>query len=305
MFYTGSAASFAALKTQIESALSANGWTVSGGIISKGDLYFQLVADTYGLTLLAGTGASGGALTGACPKSVKMMDFTLSPMTWPATYDIHVLDDPDEVYVVINYNVDKYQHLNFGRSNVAGVGGTGAWFTGSWDASVNRTSSQNKVYTSINYSQVGVAAYGLAGGFFFTTTTTLPNQHASFIHQGLEGVAWAYQYGPTVGYLKGPEHLASLFHALPSLSSQGTVLLPITPLLIRGSQGQTMVAALAHARYCRIDNYVPGSVVSYGPDEWKLYPLYCKNTAARNGVSYVTGADHSGTFGVAIRYTGA
>ncbi|MBN8224756.1 MAG: hypothetical protein J0L89_08055 [Xanthomonadales bacterium] len=303
MFYTGSAASFADLKAQIESALSLNGWAVSGGIASKGDLYFQFEADTGSLGLAAGTGASGGALTGACPRTVKMMDFTVSPMAWPATYDIHVLADPDEVYVVLNYSVDKYQHLNFGQSNLPGVGGTGAWFTGSWDENADPESVNNKAFSAASPSGVGLWGEGIVGGFFFSPAG-LGGQQASFAHCGLEGTGWATDYGNAPGMLKGHEHLASLIHALPSLANQGTVLLPITPLMVRGSQGQTMVAAFAHARYCRIDNYVPGAVVSYGGDDWKLYPVYCKNTAARNGVSWPIGADHSGTYAVALRYTG-
>lgn len=44
--------------------------------------------------------------------------------------------------------------------------------------------------------------------------------------------------------------------------------------------------------------------MTYGTDRWKIYPFHRKNAAVRNGVSWSTGADHSGTFAYAIRYTG-
>ena len=69
-------------------------------------------------------------------------------------------------------------------------------------------------------------------------------------------------------------------------------------------QGQTIVASLAHARYCRLDNLVAGQVITFGPEAWKVYPMHARNDQQRDGVAWGTGSQHSGTFGVAIRYTG-
>lgn len=305
-YSSGTAASFAALKTTIETVLAANGWTVSSGIISKGAAYFALVADANQLELQAGTGQSGSALTGTAAASVKVMDFTLAPITWPVTYEIHVLADPDEVYVVVQYNLDRFQHLNFGVSNVPGIGGSGAWFTGSFRGNVPRTSSNCRVFLrNGNGSGTDVGAQPFDGfglGFFFSGIDG--SFQSSFLHCGLEGVGWKTVYGSAAGNLLGPSYTSALLYALPSLFNQATPLLPIHALVARASQGQTIAASLAHARYCRLDHVVAGEVLTYGSDDWKVYPLHSRNDAQRDGVTWITGAQHSGTFGVAIRYTG-
>lgn len=304
---TGSAVSFAAVATAIESALAANGWTLSSGVLSKGGLFVRLVSDTYALQLLAGTGQSGSTLTGAAAQSVKMMDFQLVPMNWPVDYEIHVLTNPDEVYVVVRYNVDRYQHLHFGVSNIPGIGGTGGWFGGSFRGDVLRTSTNCKVYIPNGSGQGNVAhaqaidGFGL--GFFFSAdTATFPS---TFLHCGLEGTGWKTTYGGAPGNLLGPNYAAALLYALPSAANQATPLLPIHGLVARQAQGMTIAASLGHARYCRLDNVVAGAVIDYGPDSWVLYPLHARNDVQRDGIPWSTGAQHSGTYGVAIRYTGA
>lgn len=93
---------------------------------------------------------------------------------------------------------------------------------------------------------------------------------------------------------------------LPSAYNQNTVLLPLQVPQRRLSKGLTIVADFVHARLCRIDNHLTGEIVSYGGDDWKVYPFYRKNTDERNGGQqwYPVPTNHSGTFGYAIRYTG-
>ena len=304
-YQTGSAATFAALKSSIETFLASNGWTVSDDVLSKGTLFYQLTAGTYDLVLRAGTGQAGSALTGLCGSAVKQKDFSLAPVTWPLTYELHALTDPDEVYVVVNYNVDKWQHLHFGISNMPEIGGTGAWFGASFRSTVNRLSTGCKVFlkNSSSGSGVGVQAFdGFGLGYFFADTAG--SLQSSYLHCGLEGTGWKTTYGPAAGNLIGPDYTAALLYALPSQFNQATTLLPIHVLVARTSQGQTIAASLVHARYCRLDNVVAGEIIPYGSDLWKLYPMHSRNEQQRDGVSWNTGAQHTGTFGIAIRWTG-
>ena len=304
---TGSAATFAALQTAIETYLVANGWTLTSTVLSKGTQYVKLTASTYELLLNAGTGQSGSALTGPCALGVKLLDFVAAPISWPVVYELHALTTPDEVYITINYNVDKFQHMHFGLSTITEAGGTGFWFGGSFQSAVSRTSSSCKLYLQ---NGAGIGAYvgavpynGFGLGYFFAAPTGA--YQSSFIHCGLEGGAgWKTTYGGATGNLLGPDYSAALLYALPSDSSESDVLLPIHALLARASQGQTIVASLAHARYCRMDNLFAGQLLSFGPDTWKIYPMHARNEQQRDGVAWSTGAQHSGTFGVAIRYTG-
>lgn len=305
MYATGNAASFAALKTAIETFLSANGWTLASGILSRGALYFQLVADTYELRLHAGTGQSGSALTGACDVAVKIMDFTNVPMTWPVAYEIHAFTNPSEVYVEVQYNIDRSQRLNFGQSTVPGIGGSGAWFTGSFRGTAVRTSVNCKVFLDNGLgrgNKTGAQTYdGFGLGLWFAGVEG--TGQSSFVHCGLEGVGWKTGYAGAAGDLLGPSHVAALLFALPSQFNEGTPLLPIRALLARAAQGQTIVVVPQNARYCRLDN-IDGPTMPYGSDVWKLYPMHARNDLQRDGVSWSTGAQHSGTYGIAIKYTG-
>ena len=195
MYTSGTAASFAALKTAIETFLAANGWTLATDVLSRGAAFVQLTADTYA-QLSAGTGQAGAALTGACALSVKLMDFSNAPITWPVDYEIHAFDDPDEVYVVVRYNLDRYQHLHFGLSAVPGIGGTGLWFGGTFRSTVVRTSAQCKIFMDSGSgigSQIGATPYDGAGlGFWYAGSTG--NYQSTFVHCGLEGAGWKTGY---------------------------------------------------------------------------------------------------------------
>jgi hypothetical protein len=300
--FTGQVAGFSALKTAIETTLTASGWTLASGILSKGAIFVQLTATATELRLLPGTGQAGAALTGACPQSVKLLSFTNAPIQWPAVYVLHVFDAPDEVYLVLRYNVDRHQHLNIGRSTMPQIGGTGVWCSGSFRGDVDGTRANVKVFIDTNAGyQLGAVPYdGFGLGFFFSSLAG--TYHSSFIHCGLEGPpAWRTAVGGEPGELLGVSHKAGLLHALPSSFNQATVLLPIDVLLARQAQGQTIVATLAHARYCRLDFLDLSQPLVYGPERWIAYPLHAVHPVQRNGAGWSTGAQHSGTFGVALR----
>lgn len=301
---TGSASSFADLLGALDSFLSANGWATSAGdvgrILSKGSAYVNLSADADSLSLLAGTGAASGELTGQSPDTVKIASPGLAPIVFPITFDFHLFDDPDEVYVVISYGGNRYQHLNFGVSDVPGVGGTGLWATATlrgafdvstWDGIVYITSAPSYLYAWPNVDL----------GYFVGGVNT---QAAQFVHHGLDSGGWAERGNGSAGNLLGIDSMAGLLNTLPSAYNEAEILLPIHGILRRPDDVQTIVVVPRHARFMRNDNVTPGEVISYGADDWRSYPLYAKNTAARNGVGWNVGALHSGTYAVAIRYEG-
>ena len=300
--FSGQVAGFEALKSAIETTLVARGWTLAGGILSKGAAFVQLTATANELRLQPGTGQAGNAVTGACPQTVKLMSFTLAPIQWPATWTLHVFDAPVEVYLVLRYNVDRHQHLNFGLSAMPQIGGSGLWCSGSFRGDVNGASSRCVVYlTSAAGYELGAQPHdGFGLGYFFASLAG--TYHSSFIHCGLEGApAWRTTYGGNAGDLLGVSHKSGLLYALPSQFNQATVLLPIDVLMARQAQGQTIVATLAHARYCRLDHLDLNEPLIYGSERWRPYPLHAIHPIQRNGVGWSPGAQHSGTFGVALR----
>ncbi|WVW77533.1 structural protein [Stenotrophomonas phage vB_SmaS_Bhz60] len=305
MFYTGNFTSFETLKTSIETALQNHGWGLNGdGTLEKNGMYVRLVAGTiYQIAAFAGTGSSlpPAPLPGAPAYGVKIMNFSGSPMNFPATYDLHVFEDTDEVYLVVNYNGDKYQQLSFGKSRVDQVGGTGMWLTGSFRSDTVQAAT-HLVYTSAGGSSAGFGWSGMGCGLFFDAYNAALG--CSYIHTGLDTTGWKTAGSNDGNLLGSGDPMAGLLQALPSQFNQSTVLLPLYATQRRLSKGQTIVADLQNARLCRNDNHLSGEIVTYGTDRWKIYPFHRKNAAVRNGVSWSTGADHSGTFAYAIRYTG-
>lgn len=301
MMYTGNFSSFASLKTSVETALQTEGWTLASGILSKSGVFFRLTANANSLTLEGGVSQTGSTLNDPAPFGVKLMDYTAAPMNFPATYDLHINDGPDEIYLVVNYNADRYQQLSFGKSDVEQVGGTGAWFTGTFRSDANAAAATRLIYINTRASSIGTWGSDMPLGMFFETYNG-STYYASYIHTGLDSAAWR-SVGTGDGSLVGSgEQMAGLLHSLPSQFNQNTVLLPLNVTQRRLSKGQTIAASLRHARLCRIDNHLAGEIVSYGGEDWKVYPLHRKNADQRDGVQWNTGSQYSGTFGFAVRY---
>lgn len=333
---SGSAASFADVQTAIINFLTTHGWTDQSAnaagtrILSKNGMFLWVGNTSVSISFYPGTGRDGsGNLTGRPSNSVgsgawdgvKMESPGSAPIVFPITYEIIWHDDPtEEVYVVISYGGDKYQHVNWGKSDIAGVGGTGMWLTGALrtDYNANGDTTYSKYFLNA-YSEgsngrgyMEVTPYsGFAGGYFYEGMQY--SYMASFVNQSLEPLAgagglynnWSYPQSSNIGALvqgSGCMNYHELLQlALPSSFNEAEVLLPVMTSIRRGSSLVTPVVSMRHARKMRIDNVQPGEIITYGSDQWKCYPLYAKNTAQRDGVGWATGANHSGTFGVAIR----
>lgn len=315
-YITGTAASLADLKTAIENVCTANGWALADGILSKNGAFFKLTANagTYpSLVLNGGTSKTGSTLNGQPTQpqanaGVMIGSPNGNTIVFPINYEIYLFTDPDEVYCVINYNSDFYQQLSFGKSDIPGIGGAAAWFTGSMGTGNSLTStSGSRVYMSSSQNNCGTTPYnGLACGLWFEQSTA-GSYHSSFVHSNLDGISnWRCTNNATVGtggY--GISYAASLLGSLPNLSNQATILLPVKAIIFRNDAGRTIAANPKNVRYLRIDNVVPGEIVTFGADQWKVYPFHRKDSTQRNGVSWSTGAQHSGTWGYAIKYTGS
>lgn len=316
-YTSGSASSFSDLQTALENFLVASGgWTAAAGtgvnrIWTKGDLVVRSYYDADAFYCRGATGVAGTATTGDAPLAVKMGSPAGGLIAFPVDYEIFWNDTPEEVYAVIAYGGNKYQHINFGESDIPGIGGTGQWITGTYkgDADLSSAFYSPKVFMGgykddSGGGSVQVTAYaGASCGFFMHAAS--PAYGSSFIHTGLEGAdAWRDTGNEAVGTLTYARAVGDLLMALPSQFNEAEVLLPIYSILRRTDDVWTITSAMRHARVLRIDNVTPGDIITYGGDQWKVYPWFAKNSAERNGVAWATGAPHSGTFGVAIRYPG-
>lgn len=132
---------------------------------------------------------------------------------------------------------------------------------------------------------------------------------SSAICSGLDGVLWPYPVAldnsfAAINTYHGNVPAAPHLSRSPSAWNQESPLLPIQCTLVRASSKVSLVADIRNARYLRVDNHSPEQIIELGPDRWKIYPFYRKNTSARDGSVAPVGTDHTGTFGWAIRYDG-
>lgn len=355
--YSGSAASLAAVVTALHAACVAEGWTLNGDVLSKSGAFFRVWQATWGsawpflngsgsafsgqpysdepqIYIAGGTGVDGsnnllgkqnakGARLGKTfagyGDSPVLMAFSL-----PVTYEIHISDAPDEVYLIVKHDGDSFQHIAFGHSPLAqATGGTGAWFGASWNPITN---VNNGFSGGANFIDVG-AAWSASGGsldswsyqssapLFFNWSTNLRGAatgditsaysgglaaktwHMAYhVHCDVDGVGWQNAGSSTVAFphlIRGPNQLNG---ASPLLVPVATVARPSSKI--------SMAAELAHARLCRIDNLNPEQIITLGTDKWKVYPFWKKNSSAPLGSNGSTIA-HTGCLGWAVRYHGA
>ena len=305
-FITGSANSIPDLRTAFLNGLVANGFTLDGNIIYKGDVFIDVTIPTGEaggndrmIRFLAGTGQAGGVLSGDSPIAPRVGFATGITWTFPVSYNLHILTDPDEVYFQIRRDVNDYQFAALGQSNVQGLLGTGCWCSCSLGNSVAASDIGGILEAGISANTANQAPYAP----FWDGGPQAANK-GTVLHHGFDGGDWV-EIGGGGNYLLGS--LKASMAAYPHLGrspnnwNAEANLLPIQPFVIRPSNKLSMVADLAHARYLRIDNYNPEEIIDLMPDQWMVYPFRSKNTTERDGGVSIY---HTGTFGWAIRYDG-
>lgn len=305
-YETGSVNTLADLLSAIRNACTAHGWTLSGSVLHKGDAYIRSGINAGFIEWLGGTGKDGSnALTGAAPQVVRTGDFQRQALSFPCTWEAHILTDPDEVYIVLNYNVDYYQYIAWGLSSVEDLPGTGMWFGASRLATGGGESLDYDF--DMELTNLSLTNFGSTGGALFYAQDVFGNAQTSYIHHGLDGGGWsghAYNTPSTLPRSFGA--VVQLLKQLPNAWNNQMVLLPFPVYLPRTSGNKTsLVADLAHIRHCRIDFHAPGEIITLGSDQWKVYPWYRKNIAQRGGHNNTGIKTHSGTVGFAVRYTGS
>lgn len=302
-YETGTAADYAALALAFRNFLTANGWTLTGSVLHKGNAYGAMGADVANSrwTIQAGTGQSAGALTGAGPVAAYIASpINPAPVTFPVTYHFHT--HGDEAYGVLNWGEVNFTSFGFGCSPVAGLPGTGVWYFGSyygqkwervWYAGVDM------FYAALINPSSGQQA---TGPFW---TGAGQNGVGHYVHHGLDGgTGWSATTGGG-GNLPGAAASAHgvagpLLARSPSAWNGQTILLPIQPLVSRPSNKVSIVAELRHLRYVSMANYAPGDIITLGPDRWQVFPFWRRGTTMAPGNA---GLD-TGFLGVAFRYDG-
>lgn len=314
-YYTGSANNYSDVLTALVSACTANGWTWADSILSKGGAFVRPYVSTTttntegpGLLIEGGTGKSGSAITGASACVPRMGRPGTSTKfvadSWPATYHIFAFENPDEVFVILNFNIDCHYFLAFGVSDVPGIGGTGLWVSGTarrgYGTVSEGTTIQGFIMSAADGGTIGSSNSAYSSGFLWNSSrSTDASLNRDAIHFG---GSWA---GAANGTASGAFN--AIFPAVPHIGrlpnawNNESPLIPIQGHVWAASSKCSLAVDVRNARYVRLDNYEPGQIVTLGSDRWKVFPFYKRNVASRDAGNYI---DHTGTFGWAIRYDG-
>lgn len=326
-YITGTAANQAALLTALRDAATANGYTLDGSILKKGNLHVNTYnsatsGEDNALVVQMGTGSSGGALTGAFQYGVTPNRSTVFRCSYPVTYDIHIHDA--ELFMVWWDADGKYFWLAWGQSSPFSdtpAAGSCLWCGGTQSTAF--TMNAGTYYTPYRWINIGPTFGGsttantvesqqrVVPALFWHTHNPMASSFSSTIYTDTDGAVLGGRgtvTDSTDNYtVTGIDHLAPLIARQPNTWNGEAVLLPIQCYTPVASFKKELDIQLKHARYCRLNNIEPRTVITIGAEKWKVYPWYKLDRTTPDGSSSGASSnavDHTGTFGWAIRYDG-
>lgn len=304
-YYTGTATDLADLHTKFLGHALADGWAWAvGDVISKAGVYFQIQVTATNITCL---GCESNAVANPAPSVVSLgriwqrSGYTIREISFPCNYE--VFGFAQELYLVVNYDVDSYQWVAFGKSTVPGLSGQGGWCGATIGAFGTSVDSTDPIDISTLSGAANVAGQVTSAAMAWATLgpgTGATAKGNCWVNHGLDAHGWTYNgatYDPPIGI----RHTEPLIGLQPSVWNSEATLIPVRAYKQRPSFKSSLILDLANARHLRIDNLSPGDILTLGSDKWKVFPWYRKNSANRNGGGSV---NHTGTFGWAIRYEG-
>lgn len=333
-YVTGIALSLEDLLTAIRSACVANGWMLTGNVLSKDGCYAEVMlssdndesaAPWPGLRVRVGNGVSGVDLVDPAPGQASLRPLAdatgngYTDWSWPVTYHIHIMTNPDEVFVFVNYDNLFWQNIMFGKSPAPGNVGTGNWFSGTLPRSSGsvRRRRVNSFCLTTSGAQFSYISDGqLCGAPFFWDSKVSSTQpymnsqiHGVVIDNVGGAIGWSSEDSGIIyagGYLSGAVSSASgmlpLLSFIPGAAFNSIVLLRCQILQGRAENKVALVGELGHLRFTRNDFLADGELISLGDERWKIYPFYRKEILDRDPSG--SAVDHSGTLAMAIRYDG-
>lgn len=326
-FITGSAANQAALLTALRSAATANGYTLDGNILKKGNLHVNTYnsatsGEDNALVVWMGKGSASGALTDAFQYGVTPNRSTVFRCSYPVTYDIHI--HGDELFMVWWDASEKYFWLAWGQSSPFSTSpgaGNSLWCGGT--QSTAYTVNCGTYYTPNRWINMGPTFGGIS------TNVSLESQQntapALFWHthqprtMSFSNTIYTDTAGAVLGgrgtvtdstddyVVTGIRHLSPLLDRQPNTWNGETILLPINCYTPVASSKQQLEIQVRHARYCRLNNLDPRTVITVGGQQYKVYPWYKLDRTTPNGsidTAVANAVNHTGTFGWAVKYDG-
>ena len=306
-YATGIANNAGEIVAAIKARAVSGGWSESGTTLVKGDIYTQLDVTGSDIFIRSGLGGVGLNQTARSNRIIggTWSTATGSQLSYPCTYHVFVHSDPDNVVCFVNYNVNWWQWLMFGKALNLGVDGTCNYQAGSFPAGVSLTGANNVVYwSSVSEGVTGTNAPNYYGVPFplWPNFGANAGESATGDSINLEGTTWLENRQPaTLQAVNIRRYAKTFLNLLPNAWNGETTLVRCFVKYIRSTGVYSYGAELPHIRLTRNNNYNDGDTITLGSDEWMIFPGLRKNTASPN--ASISNPQHSGTIAIAVRKT--
>lgn len=284
----------------------ANGWTLSGGNLSKGGSYVNLNAATSTQVII--TGGRAGVFTG-----IDSATTNIRAGTWSAVRKLEMFyhTDPDTIWVVFHWEPGYYFHMGFGTLYKYGVWDGGGWIHGQHaNASANIGANIGSVIDG-DGTHYYTNTSGECGLFWQPSVTDAGNGYfvdsaASKLHCELRGYIWEGSTNTTNGgRIFSPGVLTPIHKLNPNTFNSQTILSPHELYLLNTDGNMMPVGYVGHCRFVKLTNYNPEDIITIGLDKWKVYPRLRRDPTYPDGAIYGYEQRYStGYLGIAIRYDG-
>ena len=300
--------SAADLKAAIESFAQTNGWTLTSGVLSKNGCYVSIYVAAVNDLRIAG--GKNGDFTGVNASYTKRIHVS----TWPSSATVHLFgfNNPDTIWMTMNYDVVKFHHMGFGNMIKYGSWGGGQWNHG--QHTMYAGSIDTKCFATLGLSSRASSSTGVQCGFFadgadgHSWDNGYLENTPTHLECDIRGRIWEPPYANGNGDDKywTFRFLTPIHYKNPNVFNSQTLLSPFQ-IWLRASDGYLQcLGHVDHIRWVKLTNYNPGDVITLGSDQWKLFPWCVHDVSQPDGQSVFYGQQlpTTGVLGCAIKYDG-
>jgi hypothetical protein len=244
-YVTGTAADYTELLTALRDACVANGWTLTGNVLSKGAIYINTEVANLRSTgnlmpRLVIRASNDSSMTDAPDNRVGLGHYDTTSargVQFPATYKIFVHASPDNVFMKVIYSTTHHQWLAFGNCSVPGLPGTGNFASGTTNLSAVILTGDNMTWSS-GYAFGNNNQNYVSGNLFYRSLTADvvgPAGYNNHHHMGDVGQGSSHWSGRANSAVDASQNALELLRYSPSAWSQEALLIPITPTIKVGN----------------------------------------------------------------------
>ncbi len=309
-YETSTTTGYADLRSRINTFLTSNGWTLSGNILYKGDVFAELTDDTEFLKLQGGQGQSGGTLTDPCSASSRLRtDCWGADVVFSCTYHFFVHTSPDVFLCVINHNTLNVQWLTFGDLNKYGTWAGGQYYGSSYSGSGLQNQMRFYNWRCYFYNTSGGISYNVAPAYFWACSGAAAGSGNMQLVCDIEGSTgdWIGNHSSLSSQnFDGSYYARDLVTRSPNTFNSQATLIPVNIRCSRASDFSSIIGETGHTRYINIKHYGIADIVTLGAEKWMVFPHQKKSDhAMTTHTSTITGTTgETGYLGFAVRYDG-